>query len=72
MSKYIRPGRRTSPQVPRDLGKIQRVPTVEFCESTGCSRLADWRIGYGLQSVDLCSRHALATMRNRRVWSGWF
>jgi hypothetical protein len=53
-------------------GKIERILTVEFCESRDCGRLADWRIGYGVQNVDLCSRHTLATMRSRRVWAGWF
>ena len=57
---------------PRDLGRVERVPSVGFCESTGCARLADWRVGYGMQTVDLCARHTMATMRNRKVWAGWF
>ena len=70
MVRYLRDGRRTSVPNPRQFGRIEKVSTVGFCESMGCARLADWRIGYGVQSVDLCSRHTLATMKSRRIWSG--
>lgn len=70
MARYLRDGggRESSP-TPRDLGRLERVPTVGFCESRSCTRLAAWRIGYGMQTVDLCSRHTLVTMRNQRIWA---
>jgi hypothetical protein len=64
--------RRNGPSDPRpsNFGHIGRVPSVSFCEVTHCIRLASWRIGYDTQCVDLCPRHTLATMRNRRLWLG--
>ena len=64
--------RRNSPSGygPWSFGHIGRVPSVAFCEVTHCIRIATWRVGYDTQSVDLCPRHTLATMKNRRLWLG--
>ena len=50
-------------------GLIRRVKSVTFCEMDRCSKLADWRIGYGTQSVSFCSRHTIMTMKDPTIWS---
>jgi len=63
-----RGGRWDSTREALGLGSIEFVTEVAFCEKGHCPDLAVWRIGYGSQSVELCPRHAVATMRNRRLW----
>lgn len=50
------------------IGLLERVPAVRFCEVRRCTNIASWRIGYESQTVDLCSKHTLLTMKNRRLW----
>ena len=50
-------------------GSIEWVAQPMFCEMKDCPDFASWRIRYGSQSAEFCPRHALSTMRNRRLWS---
>ncbi len=50
-------------------GNMEWVNSPSFCEIKRCTRLATWRIGYGRLVVELCPRHTVLTMRNKRVWS---
>ncbi len=52
------------------MGWIRRVPTTTFCDILRCPSLAVWRIGYGTQTVDFCTRHTLSTMRDVELWLG--
>jgi hypothetical protein len=49
-------------------GRLERMTSISFCDMSKCMELASWRLGYGSQTVAFCSRHTLATMRNRRIW----
>ncbi|HXY56066.1 MAG TPA: hypothetical protein VEH01_00495 [Nitrososphaerales archaeon] len=51
------------------VGSLERVAQPMFCEMKNCPDFAAWRIKFGTQSADFCPRHALSTMRNRRLWS---
>ena len=51
-------------------GRIEHVATTTFCDAGTCARLAVWRIEYGAQSLEFCSRHAIAAMRDRRYCLG--
>jgi hypothetical protein len=69
MTGYLYRGRDwNSTSREESLRRIERATSSTFCEAGRCDRVADWRIGYGTQSVELCARHALATMRNRKIW----
>jgi hypothetical protein len=69
LAGYVYRGKRWNPASDElDFGRIERVSSSAFCEVGECERLAAWRIVYGSQSVELCSKHTLATMRNRRIW----
>ena len=59
----------TDPVRTRDFGRVEHVDGPAFCDKWACKSLAVWRIGYGQQKVELCPRHALSVMRNRRIWS---
>jgi hypothetical protein len=69
LAGYLYRGKGSTPDSDRPaFGRIERVSNSAFCEVGQCERLAVWRIGYGAQSVEFCSKHTLATMRNRRIW----
>lgn len=63
---------------PEDAGSIRRtggrvfrrVENASFCEVKGCTKLASWRIGYGSLDAELCPRHAVTSMRSRKLWVG--
>lgn len=63
-------GRRRYDVEARPTATIERVMNVGLCEEQRCTDLAAWRLGYDAETVDLCPRHAVSTMRNRKVWSG--
>ena len=50
-------------------GTVVRVDMPSFCEMKACPEFASWRVSYGTQSVEFCSRHTLSSMRNGRLWS---
>jgi len=50
------------------LGTVEHVDQPLFCEMRSCSEFASWRVRCGTQSVDFCTKHALSSMRNRRLW----
>jgi len=50
-------------------GTVERVGPPSFCEMKSCTEFASWRVSYGAQSVEFCSRHTLSSMRNHRLWS---
>jgi len=54
---------------PMGLGTVERVDQPSFCEMKSCPEFASWRVRYGAQSVEFCSRHTLSSMRSRRLWS---
>ena len=70
MTGYLYKGKDWDPGPERmGLGTVERVGQPSFCEMKTCPEFASWRIRYGAQSVEYCTRHALSSMRSRRAWS---
>ena len=57
---------------PSDHRKIYHMVETSFCDKARCMSLASWRIGKGVRSVALCSRHTVDVMRDGKVWRGLF
>jgi hypothetical protein len=49
-------------------GSMEHIDTVRFCEVDRCIGIASWRLSIWPQTVSLCPRHTLQTMKNRRLW----
>ncbi len=54
--------------VSEGFGSLELVRDASFCDMAKCVKPATWRVGYGRQSVRLCSKHTVSTMRNSRLW----
>lgn len=69
MTESLYPRKRWDPSPGlKGLGTVERVDQPSFCQMRSCSEFASWRVRYGGQSVEFCSKHMLSSMRNRRLW----